>query len=142
MKNASVLAWTDIRTGDTVSSVHTITAGMVASFAEITGDSNPLHMDPSYAATSRHGKRVVHGMLTASLLSEIVGMHLPGKYALILSQSTQFITPVFIEDTLTVSATVMQKSESTRTIILSATIRRLDELVLRGAVTILYDGQT
>lgn len=136
---AVVLTFNDIHVGDTASSTHTITEEMVASFVAITKDANPLHTDESYAQTSLHKKRVVHGMLTASLLSELVGMHLPGKFSLILSQETQFKLPVFINDSIVVTGTVTQKSEATQTVTLSLTMTRAHEIVIRGTVVVLIE---
>lgn len=131
--------FSDIAVGDTASSAHTITDAMVDTFARITGDNNPLHTDDEYARTTHHGKRVAHGMLTASLLSELVGMKLPGKFSLILSQETQFKKPVFIGDTLIVTGTVTQKSEATRTVTVGLSITRDTEIVVRGTVVVLLE---
>ncbi len=131
--------FSEIAVGDTVSSTHTITDEMVAAFVSITGDNNPLHTDATYADATHHGKKVVHGMLTASLLSELVGMKLPGKFSLILSQETQFKKPVFVGDTLLVAGTVAQKSEATHTVTLGLTITRGNDTVVRGTVVVLVE---
>ena len=125
--------------GESASCIHTISGDMIADFARITGDQNPLHTDEVYATRTRHKRIVVHGMLTASLLSELVGMHLPGKYSLIVNQSTQFIRPVFINDEIKVTGTITQKSESTRTVTLDIHMTRSNEEVLRGAVIVLVE---
>lgn len=138
-REAVVLFFNDIHVGDIATSEHTITEEKVASFVAITKDANPLHTDESYAHTTQHKKRVVHGMLTASLLSELVGMHLPGKFSLILSQETQFKLPVFINDTILVTGTVTQKSEATHTIAMSITMTRNNDTVLRGTVVVLLE---
>ena len=140
IKNTAVVrTFQDIAVGDTASLEHTITVLMVDAFVAITRDSNPLHTEEQYAQTTHHKKRVVHGMLTASLLSELVGMHLPGKFSLILSQTTQFILPVFIDDTILVTGTVTQKSEATHTVTLSLSMTRESEIVLRGTVVVLLE---
>ncbi len=132
----------EIAVGDTASSSHTITENMVRSFVEITHDKNPLHVDDLYASNTHHERRVVHGMLTASFLSELIGMHLPGKFSLILSQATQFKKPVFIDDTILVAGTVTQKSEATHTVTLSITMLRDTEVVLNGTVVVLIEEGT
>lgn len=109
---------------------------MVHDFARITGDYNPLHTDPTYAKNTLHKKIVTHGMLTASLLSELIGMHLPGKYSLIMSQSTRFSKPVSIGDTITVTGTISQKSIATQTITLDIHMARAAEEVLSGNVIV------
>lgn len=133
-------AFESLTIGESASCTHTISPGMVADFARITGDQNPLHTDETYALGTKHKKIVVHGMLTASLLSELVGMHLPGKYSLIVSQSTQFIRPVFISDKIVVTGTIAQKSESTRTVTLDIHMTRGAEEILRGTVIVLVEN--
>lgn len=126
--------------GDSASCVHIVSPDIVRDFARITGDNNPLHTDSEYATGTHHGKIVVHGMLTASFLSELVGMHLPGKYSLILSQSTQFMRPVSVGDEIKVTGIITQKSESTRTVTLDIHMTRSSEEVLRGTVTVLIEN--
>jgi acyl dehydratase len=70
-------------------------------FIAITGDVNPLHVDDAFAASTKFGRRVLHGMLTASILSTMVGMFLPGTGAIYRSQTIRFLLPVYIDDTVT-----------------------------------------
>ena len=89
----------------------TITQADVTLFAGITGDFNPLHVDHAYAATTRFGQPVVHGALLAGLVSAVLGMHLPGPGALYASQSLAFRKPVFLGDTVTAEAEVVERVE-------------------------------
>ena len=90
-------------------------------------------MNDDYAKTTTFGKRVVHGMLLASFLSRIDGMYLPGKHALYFSQSVDFRSPCFIGDIVTVSSTVIDKSEATKILkIKSDIINQNGEIVLSG----------
>jgi acyl dehydratase len=73
----------------------------VQRFIAITGDVNPLHVDDAFAANTRFGGRVLHGMLTASIFSTMVGMLLPGTGAIYRSQSLTFLRPVHIGETVT-----------------------------------------
>jgi len=93
-----------------------ITQSMVDDFAKISGDFNPIHMNEEFAKSTKFGGKIVHGMLLASFLSRMVGMHLPGKYALYASQTLEFHKPCFIGDKITISSTVKNKSESTKII--------------------------
>src|SRR5438309_550614 len=70
-------------------------------FIEITGDVNPLHVDEEFARKTRFGRRVLHGMLTASIFSTMVGMLLPGTGAIYRSQTITFLRPVYVGDTVT-----------------------------------------
>lgn len=79
----------------------TFTEDDVRRFVEITGDVNPLHVDEDFAASTRFGRRVLHGMLTASIFSTMVGMLLPGTGAIYRSQTLEFLLPVYVGDTVT-----------------------------------------
>jgi len=79
----------------------TITAEDVESFARLTGDKNPVHLDKDYAATTRFGRRIAHGMLVGSLFSTLFGTETPGPGALYLGQSLRFKAPVFLGDQVT-----------------------------------------
>lgn len=99
-----------------------VTEPMLNEFAHLSGDYNPLHMDENYAQSTSFKKRVCHGLLLASFFSQLVGMHLPGKNALYMSQSLKFISPCFINDEVIVQGEVLDKSISTRIITLKTTI--------------------
>jgi 3-hydroxybutyryl-CoA dehydratase len=104
----------------------------IISFASLSGDSNPLHLDNEYAKTTQFKKCLVHGMLVASTCSTLVGMYLPGKKCLYLSQSLVFKKPVFIGDTTETIGTVIAKSFSTKIITLHIHIKKGEELVTEG----------
>lgn len=91
----------DFEPGQHVTFTKTFTEEDVRRFIEITGDVNPLHVDESFAAQTQFGRRVVHGMLTASILSTMVGMLLPGTGAIYRAQTITFLRPVSIGDTVT-----------------------------------------
>lgn len=102
----------EIRIGATESFQLTITSEMMDHFCELTGDVNPLHCDDNYAKAQGYPGRVVYGMLTASFISTLGGIYLPGKYCLIQSVECKFLKPVHIGDTLTVRGTVAELHES------------------------------
>jgi acyl dehydratase len=85
----------------------TLSDDHVRSFAEISGDRNPLHFDAAFAATTRFGRLVVQGGLTTGLLHALVAMDMPGPGTVFLSQNWRFTAPVFIGDTITARAEVM-----------------------------------
>ena len=87
----------------------TITESDVYTFAGVTGDFNPLHVNAEYAKTTRFGERIAHGMLTASFFSTVLGMLLPGAGAIYLSQSCKFLLPVKIGDTVTAECVIKKK---------------------------------
>jgi acyl dehydratase len=91
----------DFEPGQHVTLRKTFTEEDVQRFIEITGDVNPLHVDEQFAAATRFGRRVLHGMLTASILSTMVGMFIPGKGAIYRSQTLNFLRPVHVGETVT-----------------------------------------
>ncbi len=97
--------------GQRASMRKTITEADVATFAQISGDTNPLHLDEKYAATTMFKERVAHGMLTAGLISAVLGTQLPGVGSIYLSQSLKFVAPVKLGDTVEAEVEVIEKLE-------------------------------
>lgn len=89
---------------------HTFTQTDVDAFARLTGDLNPLHIDPAAASRGRFGRTVVHGMLTASLFSRLLAMELPGPGTIYLRQSLRFARPVVPGQEVTATVTVVRRS--------------------------------
>lgn len=87
--------------GDAVTFAKTITEADIVLFAEVSGDTYPLHLDAEYAKTTRFGQRVAHGMLSASLFSTVSGLMLGTPGGLYVEQTLRFRRPVYIGDTLT-----------------------------------------
>lgn len=117
-----MLNFDEIKIGDVAELKHVITKKDVLDFATLTGDFNPLHMDENYAKKTLFQEPVVHGMLSASFISTVIGTLLPGGGALWLSQTLEFLRPAHLGDTIRVIATVKQKSQSTRVLILSVIV--------------------
>ncbi len=110
----------------------------IRQFAAISGDTNSIHLDESYAAASRFGKRIVHGMLTASLISAILGIDLPGLGTIYLSQTLQFKAPVFIGDEVTARVELIKYREDKRIATFRTTCTKQDgTLVLDGEAVVL-----
>ena len=85
----------------------TVTADHVRTYAELSGDYNPLHFDEAFAAGTKFGRLVVQGWLTTGLLHALAAMDLPGPGSVFLSQNWKFTAPVFIGDTITAEAEVL-----------------------------------
>ena len=92
--------YSDLKVGQKASLQKKITEADLSNFIAITGDKNPLHVDALFAEQTFFGQRIAHGMLSASLFSTLVGMHIPGTGAIYKSQTLEFLRPVFIGDTL------------------------------------------
>lgn len=120
----------------------TVTEADVVLFAGVTGDFNPVHVDAEAAARSRFGGRIAHGMLSAGLISAVIGMKLPGPGSIYLSQSLRFTRPVRIGDTVTARVEVAEVIAARRRVRLLTTCRNQSgETVLDGeAVIMVPDG--
>jgi 3-hydroxybutyryl-CoA dehydratase len=124
--------------GTRVSFSRTITDEDVRLFARISGDDNPLHLDDAYAATTRFGGRIVHGMLTASLFSTLVGKYLPGEGAIYLGQQVRFVAPVRPGDTITATAEVAAIRADKRILTLrTACTNQHGQTVITGEATVM-----
>src|SRR5262245_34936810 len=85
----------------------TVTARDVELYAEITGDRNPLHFDPAFAAGTRFGRLVAQGGITAGMLNALVAMDLPGPGTVFMSQALRYLAPTYLGDTLTAEVEVL-----------------------------------
>lgn len=127
----------EIRVGQRESFTVTITDEMLESFKKITGDVNYLHNNEAFAVGLGYPGRVAYGMLTASFLSTLAGVYLPGENSLIQSVEIKFAKPVYIGDSLVISGTVKEKNDIFRYITLKVEIRNQSETkVLRGKMQI------
>jgi 3-hydroxybutyryl-CoA dehydratase len=117
----------------------TFTHEDILTFAEVSGDHNPVHLDEAYAKTTRFGKRIAHGMLVASLISAVIGNELPGTGTIYLGQELSFKAPVFIGDTITAVVEVTALREDKPVITLSTNCYNQDnQLVIGGKATVLF----
>jgi 3-hydroxybutyryl-CoA dehydratase len=132
--NAVDRSFESLRVGETCTRTHTITAEHISAFAAISGDHNPLHMDESYAAVTQFKKPLVHGMFLGALVSELVGMHLPGMRCLLVKETLEFKLPVFVGDTVHIEGTLAHKSEVARILEIHIRILRDADTVAEGTV--------
>ncbi len=124
--------------GMSASRTQKFTDEMVRVFADISGDSNPIHIDDDYAAHTVFGRRIVHGMFTASLISAILANDLPGPGTIYLSQNLKFTQPVFIGDTITATVTVARYREERRLVTFDTVCENQDgETVIKGEAVVM-----
>ena len=97
-----------IKVGDFAENKKAFTEADVLEFARISGDFNSAHIDVDYAKTTKFKKRIVHGLLTAGLISSLLGMELPGKGTLYLEQNLQFLAPVYFNEQITARVEVIE----------------------------------
>ena len=130
-----------IKVGDSASISKSFSDAEVRKFAEISGDKNPVHLDDDYAAQTQFKKRLVHGMLAASLISAVLGTELPGEGCIYLSQSINFRAPVFIGDTVTATVTVIKVREDKPIVTLETVCKNQDDVVvIEGEAVLLAVG--
>lgn len=135
MKENSIdRSFESLQVGESISREHAISQEMIASFAELSGDQNPLHVDESYAKKTEFGRTIAHGMLLGALVSECIGMHLPGKRCLLVKETLEFKKPVYAGDTVVIEGVIVRKSTSTGLLEISVRIVRREETVAEGVV--------
>jgi acyl dehydratase len=127
-----------IAIGDSAERTRTISDIDIAAFAAASGDENPVHTDAAYAATTRFGRPIAHGMLSASLVSAVLGNDLPGPGSIYLSQTLSFKAPVYAGDTITARVECIRYREDKHIATFSTTVTNQDGvLVLEGEAVIL-----
>ncbi len=128
----------NIKIGDKFSKSKQITDAVVRAFAEFSGDYNPIHLDEEFARTTRFGKRIAHGMISAALISAVLGYEFKERRVVYLSQTLKFVAPVFLDDTVTVIATVTNIREDKPVVTLETVCaRQTGEVVVRGEAAVL-----
>lgn len=100
-----------MKIGDTFTVQKEVTDELVRKFADVSGDYNPIHLDEEFAAGTRFGKRIAHGMLGASFISAVLGYELRDYKVIYLSQSLKFLAPVYLGDTVTAKVVVREIRE-------------------------------
>lgn len=124
----------DIQEGDEFSFEEVITEKKIADFATLSGDYSTLHIHDEFAVNRGFRSRVAHGLLLASFLSRLVGMHFPGENALFLSINVKFPAPAYIGDKIRIKAKVDQTSPGTKVIVLKVSIENIitNEQLVKG----------
>jgi 3-hydroxybutyryl-CoA dehydratase len=126
--------WEDLATGMKHEFEASFTADTAAAFASISGDVNPLHVDHEYAASVGFEAPALFGMLTSSLYSKLVGVYLPGKYALLEGIDIDFHSPCFAGDRLTVQGEIVFLMDAYRRMEIKASIRNAEGKLVSKAV--------
>ena len=128
----------ELQVGMSASYERVVTTTDIEAFAAVSGDHNPVHLDEEFAKTTRFGRRIAHGMLTASLISSVLANKLPGEGSVYLGQTLQFVAPVFPGDEITARVTVKEIREGKPILKLETIcINQREEIVIRGEATVL-----
>ena len=127
-----------LQVGETAEFSKTITDDDIQRFADLTGDHNPVHLDDQFAETTRFGRRIAHGMLSAGLISSVLANKLPGQGTVYLSQTLNFVAPVYPGDTVTARVTVIKVRDDKPIVTLETVCtNQHDKPVLRGEAVVL-----
>jgi len=127
-----ILYFEDLAVGMRETITKTVLNEDVVGFAELSGDHNPIHLSEHFARKTRFGGRIVHGLYTASLISAVIGMRLPGPGSVYISQTLNFLGPVMIGDVVDISVEVLELTEKGRRVRLQCECRVGDRIVLEG----------
>jgi len=128
-----------LQPGDSVSRSVTVDDDTIRGFAEVTGDTNPVHLDDDYAAGTQFGRRIAHGMIAAGLISATLANDLPGPGTVYLNQTLKFILPVYPGDTVTATVEVLSVRSDKPIVALSTVCTNQDDkVVLKGEAVVLY----
>jgi len=137
------LRWEDLEVGRSVAIERVFSAADLDVFRQISRDVNPLHMDDDFARKRGYQGAVVFGMLTSTLLTEMVGVYLPGLNGVLTQINVQFPNPLYLEQKVGLKGVITHRHEATRTITIKVEARRLEDaqVVLRGIVSVLLREQ-
>ena len=110
----------------------TISECDVYNYAGIIGDFNPLHFNEIKAKEFLFGKRIAHGMLTASFLSTVIASEMPGPGTIYMEQNARFVRPVFIDDTITAHVEILELMEKKKCKLKTVVLNQNNEIVVDG----------
>lgn len=127
----------ELTVGQSAQFSKTISESDVYTFAGVTGDLNPAHINEAYAKETRFGGRIAHGMLSAGLISAVIGTRLPGPGTIYMSQTLKFLSPVHIGDTVTATVTVASLDDRGRATLDTVCTNQDGVLLVKGEALVL-----
>ena len=138
MSQLSNFTYDEITIGQTAEYSKTLTEQDIIMFAATSGDTNPVHLDAEYAATTPFEGRIAHGMWTGGLISAAIALNLPGPGSIYLGQNLSFRKPVMLGDTITVTLEVKEKQDKRRTVIIDCLAKNQNnKTVVKGEATVM-----
>ena len=131
----------ELKIGDSFSTTREVTDELIRKFAEVSGDHNPIHLDEEFAAGTRFGRRIAHGMLSGAFISAVLGYEFKERKIVYLSQTMRFTAPAFIGDTITTTATVTNIREDKGIVTLETICTNQDgKVTVSGAAAVMILG--
>ncbi|GAB6190123.1 MaoC family dehydratase [Marinitoga arctica] len=136
------MKYEEIKLNQTYEVKRRITAKMVETFAEITGDKNPVHLDEEYVSKTIFKKRIAHGILSVGLISAVLGMEFPGPGTIYMKQDSKFLKPIYLDEEITIKIVVKEKIEEKSRLVLTTQIIKEDgKLAVDGEALVLFKGE-
>ncbi|MDN5341312.1 MaoC family dehydratase [Oceanotoga sp. DSM 15011] len=133
------MTYAEIELGHVYEEKTKISSTDVNTFAEISGDKNPLHIDEEFAKKSIFGQRIAHGILVLGKISAVLGMRFPGNGTIYMQQSAKFKAPVFLDEELTVRIEVKEKiDEKFRLILITQVIKEDGKVAIDGEALVQF----
>ena len=128
----------EMKLGDSASFTKTVSEHDVYTYAGVSGDFNPAHVNEVEAQKGMFGKRIAHGMLSAGFISTVLGTQLPGPGTIYMGQELRVTKPVFFGDTITATVTVAELiPEKNRAILDTVCTNQNGEVVIKGKATVM-----
>lgn len=131
----------DMTVGLAASFTKTVSEKDIAMYADVSGDTNPVHLNEAFAAQTPFKTRIAHGMLSAGFISAVLGTKLPGPGAIYMSQTLRFKAPVKIGDTVTATCTVTEIVPEKRRAMLSTVCKIGDTVVIEGEAMVMVPSR-
>ncbi|MBN2218957.1 MAG: MaoC family dehydratase [Kosmotogaceae bacterium] len=132
----------DFFVGQSFSTRRKISAEMVDSFANLTGDRNPVHTDEEFAVNSRFGRRIAHGMLSVGIISAILGNEFPGPGSIYMKQEVRFLKPIFLEEEVIITVEILEINVEKRRLSVRTTVEKNNgERAVDGEALLLFEGE-
>lgn len=130
----------DFKIGDSASLSEKITMEKILRFADVSGDTNPIHLDNDYAKKTRFGGCIAHGVFINALISRVIGTQLPGIGSILLSLSTKYLKPARPEDIIKVTVTIKHIREGKSIITLeTVATNQTEEIIVEGEAKVLIN---
>ncbi|WP_020681481.1 MaoC family dehydratase [Marinobacterium rhizophilum] len=139
MSQAHGLYIEDLELGQSASVLKTVSDRDIRLFAEITGDTNPVHLDEEFAAQTQFKTRIAHGIFSAGLISAVIGTHLPGPGAVYLDQSLKFRLPIYLGDEVETRVTITDINLRRGRVTLSTECFVAGKRVTQGEAVVMVD---
>ncbi len=135
------LTYDELQIGDSATYTRTLTEEELVLFAAVSGDVNPVHLDPQYASKTIFKERIAHGMWSGALISAALATIMPGPGTIYLEQSLSFKRPVRLNDTLQVRITVAAKEPKGRVVLDCEIVNQNDEVVVTGQAKVIAPSE-